>query len=559
MLIHLHVKNLALIEEVEVDFEDGLNILTGETGAGKSIIIGSINLALGQRVSREMIRDDSMPALVELVFEIGDSCRRSLENLEIPMEDNQVIISRKITGTRSVSKINGETVPAALLKQVAEQLIDIHGQHEHQSLLRKEKHLEILDAFAGAKLEKPLKAVSETYTAYQNLKKKLETFTTDAASREREIGFLQYEIEEIENANLKSNEDEQLEQIYRKMQNSRKIVDGLNAVYQLSGNEGDGNVSDCIGMAARELSALASYDDELASLFQQIQDIEGLLDDFNRDVIAYMEDCEFDEEEYQTTEERLDLINHLKAKYGNSIEELLAYKEMQEQKLTKLLDYEATLASYKQEMEDTEKQLIQECQKITKIRKTYAKDLSEQITSALIDLNFLDVQFELKLEQTSHYHANGWDEAEFLISTNPGEALRPLGKVASGGELSRIMLAIKTILADKDEIETLIFDEIDVGISGRTAQKVSEKMAVIAKSRQVICITHLAQIAAMADQHYAIEKKAKNQETTTGIRRLSNREMVEELARILGGAKITQTVLESAREMKDLANKTKEN
>lgn len=557
MLLHLHVKNLALIEETEVDFKEGLNILTGETGAGKSIIIGSINLALGQRISREMIRDESAPALVELVFEVNELCRCRLEEMDIPMEDNQVIISRRITGTRSVSKINGETVPAALLKRASELLIDIHGQHEHQSLLKKDKHLEILDAFAKAELEKPLAKVKSTFDEYRELRKKLEEFSSHGQNREREIEFLQYEIEEIENANLKPGEDEQLEQDYRRMQNGRKIIETLNAVYQLIGSDNDGNVSDCIGMAARELSALTGYDQKLEEMFEQIQELEGLLEDFNRDVSRYMEDCEFSEEEFQTTEERLNLINHLKSKYGGSLEEVLSYKELQEQKLSELIDYEAALQALKQKLENQESQLVKACQKTTSIRRKYARKLAEQIKTSLIDLNFLDVQFELELVQTNQYHANGWDEAEFLISTNPGEPLRPLGKVASGGELSRIMLAIKTILADKDEIETLIFDEIDVGISGRTAQKVSEKMAVIAKSRQVICITHLAQIAAMADQHFAIEKKAENQETTTQIRSLSKKEMVEELARISGGAQITETVRKSAMEMKAFADKMK--
>lgn len=557
MLTHLHVKNLALIEETEVDFAEGLNILTGETGAGKSIIIGSINLALGQRISREMIRDEQQPALVELVFEADERCKKALEDMDIPMEDNQVIISRRITGARSVSKINGETVPVSVLKQAAELLIDIHGQHEHQSLLKKEKHLEILDAFAKAEIEKPLADVKEHYITFCDLKKRLEEFTTDDSSREREIAFLQYEIDEIVNANLKAGEDEQLELDYRKMQNGKKIVESLNMAYQLTSGSGGMDLAQQIGRASMQISSVADYDDGLQNLLCQIQDIEMLLNDFNREVSSYMQDFEFSEEDFRETQERLDVVNHLKSKYGNSIEDIFKYKEEQEEKLRKLTDYEMTLADMRQELISKEEALKKACEKVTSIRKKYGDRLTKQIKEALIDLNFLDVQFEMEFNKAAQYHANGWDEAEFLISTNPGEPVRSLGKVASGGELSRIMLAIKTILADKDQIDTLIFDEIDVGISGRTAQKVSEKMAVIAKSRQVICITHLAQIAAMADMHFAIEKTANSQGTTTDIRPLNSSEMVEELARILGGAQITDAVRLNAKEMKELAEQSK--
>lgn len=557
MLTHLHVKNLALIEETEVDFSEGLNILTGETGAGKSIIIGSINLALGQRISREMIRDESRPALVELVFDISEQDKKALEAVDIAMEDNQVILSRRITGTRSVSKINGETVPVSVLKQVSERLIDIHGQHEHQSLLKKEKHLEILDSYAGAEVVKPLENVRLYYKAFCDLRKKIEDFATDDSSREREIAFLKYEIDEIENANLQIGEDEQLELDYRKMRNGKKIMESLNMAYQLTDGSNGMDMIQQIGKAAMQLEAVTEYDEGLSELLSQLRDIEMLLSDFNRDAGSYMSEFEFSEAQFRETQERLDVINHLKSKYGNTLEDIFIYKEKQEEKLRQLSDYECTLDSMRQELKKQESKLRQACETVTVIRKKYADVLVGEIKAALTDLNFLDVRFEMEFNRTGGYHANGWDEAEFLISTNPGEPARALGKVASGGELSRIMLAIKTVLADKDQTETLIFDEIDVGISGRTAQKVSEKMAVIAKSRQVICITHLAQIAAMADAHFAIEKSADEQATTTNIRQLTEDEMVEELARILGGAKITDAVRLNAKEMKELADSAK--
>lgn len=557
MLIHLHVKNLALIEEAEVDFEEGLNILTGETGAGKSILIGSINFALGQRISKEMVRNEEEPAFAELVFNVDERCQERLEELGIPMEDSAVIISRRISGSRSISKINGETVPIALLKRAAELLIDIHGQHEHQSLLKADKHLEILDQFATERLEAPKKKLAKAYEEYRSLQKKLEEFTMDDAGREREISFLQYEIDEIANANLTIGEDEQLEQDYHRMQNCMKIAEGIGRAYQLTASEGEGNAADYIGAAVREMMSVVQYDPELEELCGQLQDIEAVLEDFNRGASRYMQEAEFSEEEFRETEERLNVVNHLKNKYGNTVEQVFAYQQAQEEKLNGLLEYEQTLQTLQTQEEQARKKLEECCDKVSAIRKKEAVKLAKSIKKALTDLNFLDVQFEIAFEEAKSFRKDGRDNVEFLISTNPGEPVRPLAKVASGGELSRIMLAIKALLADKDEIETLIFDEIDVGISGRTAQKVSEKMALIGRNRQVICITHLAQIAAMADQHYAIEKTADGKETSTSIRRLSDEEMVQELARILGGAQITQTVLDSAREMKELANQTK--
>lgn len=556
MLQYLHVKNLALIEEVEVDFAKGLNILTGETGAGKSIIIGSINLALGQRVSREMIRDEEKPALVELVFHVREACKKTLEALDISMEDNQVILSRKITGARSVCKINGETVPVHVMKQAAQLLIDIHGQHEHQSLLHKEKHLEIVDAFSKEDSQTLLSSVKNTFAEYETCKKKLEDFQTDEAGRQREITFLQYEVDEIVHANLKEGEDEQLETEYRRMVNGRKIAESLNEIYQLMAADG---ITDRIGTAGAHLAAVKQYDESLEDLSSQIQEIELLLTDFNRDVNNYIRDLEFDEERFREVQERLDEINHLKTKYGNSVDEIVQYAQKQEEKLKQLLEYEETLEALRCELDSVEGNLQADCEKLTKIRKQHGKELVERIKKHLADLNFTDVQFELDFQKIQSYRSNGWDEVEFLISTNPGEPVRPLGKVASGGELSRIMLAIKTVLADKDEIETLIFDEIDVGISGRTAQKVSEKMAVIGKNRQVICITHLPQIASMADCHFCIEKKVENQETLTYITNLDEERMIEELARMLGGAQITQMVLDNAGEMKAFAKLIKEN
>lgn len=555
MLLNIHVKNMALIQEADIDLSEGLNILTGETGAGKSIIIGSVNVALGAKSFKGFMREDADYALVELVFSVENEEQLDrLRAFDIPLDDSQVIISRKQMNGRSISKVNGETVPVTVIRQIAEILIDIHGQHEHQSLLYRKNHLQILDEFAGEAIRPAKEKNASLYRTYTELKGKLESVSLDETARKKEMDFLQYEIGEIEEADLRKGEDEELESRYRKLSNSRKIMEALAEVSSLCGYDGAGDMT---GRAMRSLTGVTGYDTELEELANQLGDIENLLNDFNRELASYLDNLTFDEEDFRKMEERLDLINHLKSKYGASIEDIFAYRQEKEDRLSELENYEIHRQKLQREYESCEKELMANAAEITEIRKKYAAELAEVIRQALVDLNFLEVAFEIAFEQTQQITAGGMDEICFMISTNPGAAVRPLGDVASGGELSRIMLAIKTVLADKDAVGTLIFDEIDVGISGRTAQKVSEKLSVIAGSHQVICITHLAQIAAMADSHYVIEKQVENQVTVTRIRRLSENESVEELARILGGAEITDTVMQSAREMKELAVRTK--
>lgn len=558
MLTHLHVKNLALIEEAEIDFSEGLNILTGETGAGKSIVIGSVGLALGDKLSRDMLREGADYGLVELVFQVSrESQRKRLLELGVVPEEDQVIISRKILDKRSMNRINGETVSLSQLKETASVLIDIHGQHEHQSLLQKKKHLEILDEFSKEELE-PVKAeLAKAYHRFKELSKKQEEARLDEESRLREISLLEFQLDEIEKAGIVLGEDEELEQQYRRMTHGKRIMEAAGAAYGMTGYEEPQAAGGMIGHALRELQSVASYDEELSPLLEQLSDIDGLLNDFNRDMAEYLTSLEFSQETFYQTEERLNLLNQLKAKYGKTLEQVLAWQEESRERLKRLLDYDAYLLELKEDLEATEEELSKLCDQATMIRKKEAERLCRKIREHLVDLNFLDVSFEMQFEALPGYTALGRDDVEFLISVNPGEPMRPLMKIASGGELSRIMLAIKTVLADKDDIDAVIFDEIDVGISGRTAQKVSEKMMLIGKTRQVICITHLAQIAAMADSHYRIEKLVKNGETRTRIRKLKKEEEIEELARILGGAKITDAVMKNAEEMKALADAKK--
>lgn len=546
---------MALIKEADIALGNGLNILSGETGAGKSILLGAIAVALGLQGFKGFAREGAEYALSELVFVAENPEQRALlEELGIPMEEDEVIISRRLSKGRAASKINGETVPVSLVKKVGALLIDIHGQHENQALLHIRKHLELLDDFAKENLGDLWEEYQESYRKYGELKKELEQAQLDNAARAKEMDFLSFEIAEIEEASLQKGEDESLEEDYKKLANGREILEAVTEAYHLCGTDG---ASDSTGRALRSLASVAEYDSSLKALYEQLLDVDNLLNDFSREVSAYAQELDADEETLRCTEERLDLINRLKTKYGNTIEAILGYKEEKEKRFQVLEHYEEYLAELESRFAACRKKLDEQAEALTRIRKEAAVRFSEQVCQALQELNFLDVRFELEFRRLEDYTASGLDEVCFMISTNPGQPLRPVQDTASGGELSRIMLAVKSIMADQEKVETLIFDEIDSGISGRTAQKVSEKLAVIAGTHQVICITHLAQIAAMADVHFMIEKKVLGEETQTSIRQLDERESIEELARILGGAKITQTVLDGAKEMKELAKTSK--
>ena len=552
MLLELHVKNLALIEKADVEFGEGLNILTGETGAGKSIIIGSVTMALGGKAPKGSIRPGADYAYIELVFSVaGEEKRKALRELDVePTEDGLVIISRKLTSARSISRINDETVTMARLSQITGLLLDIHGQHEHQSLLYKSKHLEILDAYVKAATQPVKQTIADRYRIYRSLEEKLRGFDLDAESRIREADFLRFEIEEIEASALKEGEEEELTSVYRRYSHSRRIAECLGAAYEAVEGE-------WLARALKEVEQASEYDESLGGVRDQLYDADSILRDAGREMSSYLDSMEMDEETFRKTEERLDLIHNLQAKYGPTVEAIFQKLEQKKKRLEELEDYDAHKKRMEQELEECRNGLEKLCTQLTGIRKKASRTLVKKIRQGLVDLNFLDVEFDMEFEKLDHFTPSGWDGAQFLISTNPGQPMRPLKDVASGGELSRIMLAIKTVLADSDDIPTLIFDEIDTGISGRTAQKVSEKLMLIAKSHQVICITHLPQIAAMADSHFEIAKSASQGRTITTIRLLDRQASVEELARLLGGARITEAVLKNAGEMKELADRTK--
>ena len=544
MLQYLHVKNLALIDEIEVEFGRGLNILTGETGAGKSIILGSVNLALGGRYTKDILRQGTRYGLVELTFSVESERQiRRLKELDVYPEDGFVTLQRRLMEGRSVSKINGETVQMATLKAVSAILIDIHGQHEHQSLLYKKNHLAIVDAFAGEETKKQKEKVAETWQQYKGKIRELSEAGTNGSERAKELAFLKFEVDEIVRAELKEHEDEELEACYRRMCNGKKIAQSVAECYQYTGEDGE-SASEKLGRALRTLSEAVDADEQLSQLYTQLADVDNLLNDFNHELAEYQKNCEFSDEEFYETEKRLNEINHLKTKYGNSYEEIMAYCKKQEERIGILENYDTYMQELEKSCEQLSQKYLELAGKLSALRQKKAKMLEKKIQKGLEDLNFEQVQFEIHFAEKKEYAKDGIDDVEFRISLNQGQPVKPLTEVASGGELSRIMLAIKAVMADKDEIETLIFDEIDVGISGRTAQKVSEKMALIGKEHQVICITHLAQIAAMADRHFLIEKKTEDAVTRTQIYPLNEENSVEELARILGGARITDTVMQ---------------
>lgn len=562
MLISLHVKNLALIDETEVFFKKGLNILTGETGAGKSIIMGSVNLALGAKADKTLIRNGAEYALVELVFQTDSKEQEQiLAEMDIPLEDDgMVIIMRKLMPERSLCKVNGVTVSQRQLKELASLFINIHGQHDNKDLLNVKRYSQILDEYSGDKLGNIKEKLKTVYAEYKKVCKELDESVVDEKERTREISLITYEIEEIENAALKTGEDEDLEEQYRRMVNSKKIAENVSIAYDCTGYTGRNAAGDSIGRAVRELKQAASYDEKVQELAEQLEEIDNLLNDFNRNLVDYQDSLEFEPGEFDLVERRLNLYNHLKDKYGNTVEEIFEYKEEKEARLQQLADYENYISNLENEKQKKYEQVIGFCKELSDYRKENAVQLQDKLKNALMDLNFLSVELEIPVTPDEQAVSNdGYDDVDFIISLNPGEPMKSISKVASGGELSRIMLALKSVMADKEDIGTLIFDEIDAGISGKTAWKVSEKMAVLGKEHQLICITHLPQIAAMADAHFMIEKSAKEGRSVTEIFELREHQILEEIARLLSGTEVTEAVIGNAKELKDLATKTKQN
>lgn len=552
MLDRLMVKDLALIEKSVVEFGPGLNILTGETGAGKSILLGSIQLALGQKANKDMIRHGSEQALIELSFSLGEEKEAELKELEedLEIEEGSLIIRRKISEKKSENRVNDLSVTLAKLREISGELLDLHGQHEHHSLLKEGAHLAILDSFMTRRGGRILSEVKEAYENYREKKKKVEAYSLPEEERKRELDFLQFELEELSSANLKPGEEEQLSKDYAVYENRDRLKSLLLRVQEeLADRDFHGPV--------KNLEEAVTFDESLKNVLDTAYELEAVGEDCLRAVEHYLDHSEMDEEKFFLLGERLDTIRSLMMKYGGTEEKALEALSKKEERLRFLTDYEKEKALMEEALARSEEELREKAGKLSLERQKTAKELEKRIQQEMQELGFLDTRFTFRFEKKREISEKGLDEVESYVSLNPGEPLRPLREVGSGGELSRIMLSIKTVLADTDAVPTLIFDEIDTGISGRTAEKVGEKLEKIAKNHQVILITHLPQIAAKADRHFLIEKNVQEGKTKTEIHALNEEASVKELARLLGGEELTEAALQNARSLKAKAKEKK--
>ncbi len=558
MILELYMKNCALIEELRLDIDKNLNILTGETGSGKSIIIGALGLCLGGKYDRSFLRKGTEKGLVEALFDVNNQKLKEklLENGIDIEEDNQIIISKEIFNDgKSISRINGRNVKVSFLKEISNYLIDIHGQHQNQVLFDKDTHIDFLDLFGEELLYESKSDYEKTYIEYNEVKKALNVLTEnkDDMQIQREIDLIKFQINEIESANLNENEYEDLlkqRDVYR---NGEKIFTNLNNAY-LNLYDGSINSVDLISKSLGDLGAIAQYDEKLNDYNDTIERIMYELQDISRDIRSYKENIDFSPYELEQIEHRVDEINTLRRKYGDTIEEILVYKDKINERLDEILNRDEKVEELKLKLKKVEDVLEIKAEKLTQKRKEVARNLQEKLLYELKSLNMKNVVFEVSFGKST-FNTKGQDDIEFMISFNLGEDIKPIYKVASGGEMSRFMLAFKTILADIDEIDTLVFDEIDTGISGIAAQIVGEKLSLIAKKKQIICITHLPQIAANADTHYCIEKKTSNERTFTVISRLDDNERKDEIARLIAGSNITEKTMEHASEIIELAKK----
>jgi len=557
MILELYMKNCALVEECRINLGQNLNILTGETGSGKSIIIEALGLCLGNKYDKSFLRKGTEKGIAEIIVSSPSSnLQKILDEYDIDLEDDELIITRIIYADgKSVARINGRTIKMSILKEIALTFIDLHGQHQNQALFNKDTHLKFLDLFGGKILDLPRNEYKNTYTEYNKVKRALNTLNENKDEKEiqREIDLLKFQINEIEAAALSKDEYEDLlrqREIYR---NSEKIYNNLNLSYEKL-HDGSVNAVDLIGMASKELSEISKYDETLSEYSEIVERIMYELQDTCRDLRNYKENIDFEPYELEQIEVRVDEINNLRRKYGDTIEDILKYKDEISSRLEDIVNRDEMSESLKNKLVELEEELSKKASSLTKVRQEVALNLEQAILSELKSLDMKGVSFKVNFAQST-YSQSGNSEVEFMISFNLGEDLKPIYKVASGGEMSRFMLAFKTILADIDEIDTIVFDEIDAGISGIAAQVVGEKLHNIAKKKQILCITHLPQIAANSDTHFCISKNSDQNRTYTTIKKLKDEESINEIARLIAGSNITDTTIEHARE---IVNLTKE-
>lgn len=563
MLVELNIKDFAIIDNAKINFTKGLNVITGETGSGKSILIEALGMILGSRTSREFIRTGCDKAILEGVFYIEDTSilKPILDELSIEIDqDNLLIISKEIYANGpSISKVNGRTMNLSMLKTITTKLVDIFGQHEHQSLLDVNNHQFLVDSFGDEEFQLLKTQIKELYSELQEEKKKLKSLTINSGERDREIDILRFQIEEIDEANLSDDDEHDIEIEYKRLSNISRISQSIELAISHLDNE-DYGYKGAINLINKSLSFIADikeFDNKLEPIYNRLSDINYELQDINRELSFYLNNIDVDLERLNYLHERIDLVNKLKRKYGNSIDLIYKFRDEAEERLNKLLNFEMEYEKSLERIKELESILDDHCSKLSDLRKKIAETLEDKVKKELSQLNMSNVDFKIDFKRTSNFTSQGFDKIEFLISTNPGEDLKSLSKIVSGGEMSRIMLAFKSILAVLDKIPTLIFDEIDTGISGRTAQVVGEKIYNISKNHQVICISHLPQIAALADSHYVINKISKKNRTITEVTKLSDDERIEEMARLLGGVNLTKTTLEHASEMIELSKKIK--
>ena len=563
MLLELNISNFALIDNVCLMLEDGLNVLTGETGAGKSIIIDAVNMVLGERADTDIIRTGADKAVVEALFKCDDieGIEEVLKELGIDLDrDKTLVLGREIRSGRSISRINGRPVPLSGIREISRHIIDIHGQHQHQSLLDVQNHIDILDHFGGCRVLEQRQRVASLYQRLQEQKKALEEVMLSEMERERNIDLFSYQVQEIEAARLKEGEEEELLRQREVLANAERIFQSLAQSYELLyGNDHSTGLSiiDGLGQVDQLLVPFKEMDERIGGFYNIIESCRVSLKEITRDIRNMIDGFEFDPDMLNAAEERLDLINKLKRKYGKTIEEVLQYWRCKRDELEKLKNSQVEQEHMKKEIAKTEKEMEKECALLSEMRKETAKLLADKITGEIKKLGMKSGAFDISMERAAGFTRKGADTVEFLFSANLGEPLKPLSKIASGGEMSRIMLAIKTCLAETDSIPTLIFDEIDAGISGRTAQVVAQQLASVSKQHQVVCVTHLPQIAAMADNHYLISKEERDGHTYTRLELLNRDQRVRELARLLGGARVTDLTIKHSEEMLKMAENFK--
>lgn len=558
MLESIKVKNVALIEDAEITFTEGLNILTGETGAGKSILLSSVKLSLGAKADKSLIRTGEEYAFVELVFVPNADEVTAIKALDLELEDDVVILQRRVYPTKSICKFNGETVTLKTMQSIAELLIDIHGQREHQSILKTSHQESMLDAYGKDVMMVDLDQMAKTYQTYNETKRAYEECIGTDRNSEKELDFAKFQLDEIDKANLQLGEDDALEAQFDKLSNAQKLMEEVSTAKGILNQDSSACVLTQLSMARKSIDAASQMDQELLPVAEAFAEAEDILVSNYHVLDQYMDRISMQGDDLHQVTERLNLINHLKGKYGHTIEDIMAYADSLREQIAKLEDYDAYVLKLETAYHAAQKDYQTLAQKLHEKRTKLAIELSEEMQHALHDLNFEQCHFVIETNyDDARVSAKGSTDVTFMISMNPGEAQKPLSQVASGGELSRIMLAFKSVFADKDQMSTLVFDEIDSGISGKTAWKVSEKLALLRKEHQVICITHLPQIAAMADTHFMIEKQVANEHTKTLIHHLDEAHSIEEIGRLLGTDQLTDAVLLNATELKKQADEVK--